>query len=338
MKAVGLSKHLPIDHPESLLDLDLPEPAPGARDLRVAVKAVAVNPVDTKERSRGTGVQNPPRVLGWDAAGVVEATGSDVKLFKPGDEVYYAGDITRSGSNAEYQLVDERIVGRKPQNLSFAEAAALPLTTLTAWEALFSRLRVSEAGADQGRSILIVGGAGGVGSIAIQIAKRVANLKVVATASRESTVAWCRELGADAVIDHGGDLLAQLQALGMPGVDFILCTHDPDRHFPALAQAVLPQGLICSILALTKPADFTPLFRKSAGIVWELMFTRSMFATRDMEEQHRILNRMAQLLEAGEVRSTLKDVLGPVNAANLKRAHAQIESGRTIGKLVLEGF
>jgi zinc-binding alcohol dehydrogenase family protein len=338
MKAVGLRNYLSIDHPESLLDVDLPEPVPSGYDLLVAVKAIAVNPVDTKERIRGTKTESPPRVLGWDAAGVVQAVGDKVSLFRPGDEVFYAGDITRAGCNAELQLVDERIVGRKPKSVSFAEAAALPLTSLTAWEALFDRLRIDTQGAHRNRTVIMVGGAGGVGSIATQLAKRVAGLRVIATASRPESEAWCRELGADEIIDHSRDIVAQLQTKGIAGVDYALITHEPDRHFPPLANALLPQGLIASILPFAQPPDLSLLFRKSSGIVWELMFTRAMFKTPDMIEQHHILNRVADLLDARDIRSTLKEVLGKINAANLKRAHAQLESGRSIGKLVLEGF
>lgn len=338
MKAVGLRNYLGLDHPESLLDVELPEPVPSGHDLKVAVKAIAVNPVDTKERIRGTKTEDPPRVLGWDAAGVVQSVGEKVTLFRPGDEVFYAGDVTRPGSNAEYQLVDERIVGHKPKSLSFAEAAALPLTSLTAWEALFDRLHIDTQGAHRDRTVIIVGGAGGVGSIAIQLAKRVASLKVIATASRSESAAWCRELGADEIVDHSGDLVAQLQNSKIAGVDYALITHDPDKHFPAIVNALLPQGLIASILAFKQPPDLSPLFRKSGGIVWELMFTRPMCNTRDMIQQHHILNRVSQLLDARDIRSTLNNVIGKINAANLKNAHAQLESGSAIGKLVLEGF
>jgi zinc-binding alcohol dehydrogenase family protein len=339
MKAVGLRNYLTLDHPESLLDVELPKPIAQGHDVLVAVRAVAVNPADTKERVRGgSKTEDPPRVLGWDAAGVVESVGESVTLFRPGDEVYYAGALTRSGTNAEFQLVDERIVGRKPKSLSFAQAAALPLTSLTAWEALFDRVHIDAQGKHRGRSVLIVGGAGGVGSIAIQLSKKVAGLKVIATASRPESEKWCRELGADDVVNHNGDLLTQLKTKNIAGVDYAFITNDPDKHFASLAEALLPQGLIVSILPFKQPPDMTPLFRKSAGVVWELMFTRPLFGTSDMIEQHHILNRVADLVDSGVVRTTLHDVVGPLNAANLKRAHAKLESGQAIGKIVLEGF
>jgi len=338
MKAVGLLKYLPIADAESLLDLVLPKPQADGRDLLVAVKAVAVNPVDTKVRAPKNKIESAPRVLGWDAAGVVEAVGPEVTLFKPGDAVFYAGDVTRPGSNSEFQLVDERIVGRKPASLSFAEAAALPLTAITAWEGLFDRLRISSEGADRGKRLLIVGGAGGVGSIAIQIAKRVAGLQVITTASRPETIAWCRELGADEVVDHHGDLAANLKARGIEAVDYILCCNDTDQHFPALARLIAPQGTICTIVENARPLPVELLKSKSAAFAWEFMFARSMFQTPDMIEQHHLLNRVAGLIEGGTLRTTLKGVLGPINAATLKRAHAQLESGKAIGKLVLEGF
>lgn len=338
MKAVALLKYLPIAHPESLLDVELPKPLPAGRDLLVAVKAVAVNPVDYKVRSPKDKLEAAPKVLGWDAAGVVEAVGPEVTLFKPGDKVFYAGDITRPGSNSEFQLVDERIVGRKPRSLSYAESAALPLTAITAWEALFDRLRVARDGADRGRRLLILGAAGGVGSIAIQIAKKVAELEVIATASRPETAAWCRELGADHVIDHRGDLAAQLRALGIAGVDWVLCAADTEPYLKALAEAILPQGLICAIVGAPRPLDVELLKNKSAGLVWEFMFTRAMYTTPDMIEQHRLLNRVAELIDTGTLRTTLKGVLGPIDAVTLKRAHALLESGTAIGKLVLEGF
>lgn len=338
MKAVGLLKYLPIEHPEALLDFELPRPQPAGRDLLVAVKAVAVNPVDYKMRAPKDKVESTPRVLGWDAAGVVEAAGPEATLFKPGDAVYYAGDITRQGSNSELQLVDERIVGRKPRNLGFAEAAALPLTAITAWEGLFDRLHISPEGADRGKRLLILGGAGGVGSIAIQIAGRVAGLEVIATASRPESAAWCRGLGAHQVIDHHGDLAAQLRALGIAGVDYVLCATAIEPYLEALAEAILPQGAICAITGAPRPLDMELLKNKSAAFAWEFMFTRSMFQTPDMIEQHRLLDRVAGLVEAGTLRTTLNGVLGRIDAATLRRAHALLESGKAIGKLVLEGF
>ena len=338
MKAIGLYRYLPIDDPESLLDLEVEEPKPAGRDLLVEVKAIAVNPVDYKSRAPRPQVESTPKILGWDVAGVVKAAGPETTLFKPGDAVYYAGSRTRQGGNSELHLVDERIVGRKPRNLRFADAAALPLTTLTAWEALFDRLGISKTGADAGRSVLIVGGAGGVGSIAIQLARRLARLRVIASASRPESSTWARELGADEVVDHTKDLAPQLAALGRPEVDYILCCNSTDHHFPGFAAIVAPQGKICSIVNTTRPVDLAPLMQKSVTFAWELMFTRPMFQTADMIVQHQILDEAAGLLESGTLRTTAATRLSPINAANLKKAHALLEDGHVVGKIVLEGF
>lgn len=338
MKAIGLTQYLPITDPASLQDVEVATPTPTGRDLLIKVEAVSVNPVDVKVRGQNAPAESAPRILGWDAAGTVAAVGPDVSLFKVGDPVYYAGSITRAGANSEYHLVDERIVGAKPASLDFAQAAALPLTTITAWEALFERLGISKDGADAGKTILIVGGAGGVGSIAIQLAKQLAKLTVIATASRPESVKWCRDLGADAVIDHFGDMPALFKALGHAHADYVLCLNDTDKHFPAMAALVAPQGTICSIVGNTAPLAMEQLMRKSAGFVWEMMFTRSMFGTPDMIEQHKLLNAAAALIDAGSIKSTLGEKYGTINAANLRRAHAALESGRTIGKIVLAGF
>jgi NADPH:quinone reductase len=338
MKAVGLYRYLPIEDPESLLDLEVEEPQAAGRDLLVEVKAVAVNPVDYKTRAPKPQVETAPKILGWDVAGVVKAVGPDVTLFKPGDTVYYAGSRTRPGGNSERHLVDERIVGRKPRSLRFAEAAALPLTTLTAWEALFERMGISKTGAHGGRTVLVIGGAGGVGSIAIQLARRLARLRVIATASRPESSAWARELGADAVIDHTKDLAGQLADLGRPDVDYILCCNSTDAHFPAFAGIIAPQGKICSIVSTQKPVDLAPLMQKSVTFAWELMFTRPTFQTADMQLQHQILDEAAALVEADTLKTTVATRLSPINAANLRRAHAQLEGGHVVGKIVLEGF
>ena len=338
MKAVGLYRYLPIDDPESLLDLEVEAPQATGRDLLVEVKAVAVNPVDYKSRAPRPQVESAPKILGWDVAGVVKAAGPEATLFKPGDAVYYAGSRTRPGGNSELHLVDERIVGRKPRRLGFAEAAALPLTTLTAWEGLFDRLGISKTGGDAGRAVLIIGGAGGVGSIAIQLARRLARLRVIATASRPESDTWVRELGADEVIDHTRDLAAQLKALGRPEVEYILCCNSTDRHFPAFAPIIAPQGKICAIVGTQKPVDLAPLMQKSVTFAWELMFTRPMFQTADMIVQHQILDEAATLVEAGTLKSTAATRLAPINAANLKKAHALLEDGHVVGKIVLEGF
>ncbi|MFG0320249.1 MAG: zinc-binding alcohol dehydrogenase family protein [Planctomycetota bacterium JB042] len=338
MRAIGLRRYLPVADESSLLDLDLPKPRAEGHDLLVAVRAVSVNPVDTKVRAPKEGTEDPPRILGWDAAGVVEAVGPDVTLFRPGDEVFYAGSITRPGANSEFHLVDERIVGRKPKSASFAEAAALPLTGITAWEALFDRMAIPRDGGAEGSSLLVLGGAGGVGSIAIQIAKRIAKMRVIATASREESRRWCLELGADHVVDHHGDVPAQLAAIGLAEVDRVFCLHDTDGHWETMTAVVAPQGHVCSIVETTGPVDLGALKAKSATFSWEFMFTRSMFGTDDMIEQHHLLEEISALVDAGRLRTTSAEVLGPIDAANLREAHARIETGRTIGKLVLEGW
>ncbi|HZV99294.1 MAG TPA: zinc-binding alcohol dehydrogenase family protein [Methylophilaceae bacterium] len=343
MKAVGLYRYLPIDNDESLLDLELPRPTPVGYDLLVRIHAVAVNPVDTKVRRPGLRnpadkVETTPKVLGWDAAGEVVTIGSDCTLFKPGDRVFYAGDITRPGSNAEYQLVDERIVGHMPASLGYAQAAALPLTSVTAWESLFDRLGiVLDTKRNLDKSILIIGAAGGVGSIAIQLASNVAGLEVIATASRPESSQWVKELGAKHVINHRGDLAPQMTALDI-APDYILCCNDTDAYFNTMAELIKPQGRICSIVETTQPVDIGLLKNKSASFGWELMFTRPMFKTPDMIEQHHILERMADLVDKGMLRTTLSETLSPINAANLRKAHAQLESGTTIGKVVLSGW
>jgi NADPH2:quinone reductase len=338
MKAIGLTKYLPITDSASLVDLELSKPEAVERDLLVSVHAISVNPVDVKIRAPKDGVEDPPRILGWDAAGIVEAVGPDVTLFTPGDEVFYAGSITRPGTNSEFHLVDERIVGKKPKSLSFAEAAALPLTSITAWEALFDRMGICRNGSDAGKSLLVLGGAGGVGSIAIQVAKQVAKLNIIATASREESRRWCLELGADHVVNHREDIPAQLKSIGFEHVDNVLCLNNTDGHWSTMVEVVAPQGNICSIVKTSAPVDIRPLMTKSATFSWELMFTRSMFGTPDMVEQHRLLNEVSSLVDAGKVRTTTAEVMGSINAATLRKAHAQIETGRTIGKLVLEGW
>ncbi|AET89349.1 NADPH:quinone reductase [Burkholderia sp. SFA1] len=338
MKAIGLTRYLPISNPESLVDIELAKPTPTGRDLLVKIEAIAVNPVDTKVRAPKDKVEDAPRVLGWDAAGVVEAVGPDVTLFKAGDPVYYAGDITRQGANSEFHLIDERIVGAKPKSLDFTCAAALPLTTITAWEALFERLGVSAEGKDAGKSVLIIGGAGGVGSIGIQLAKRVAKLQVIATASRPESVKWAEDLGADHIVNHFGDIAQQMKDIGFAQVDYVLIFNDTDRHFPAAAEVVKPQGGICTIVENAKPVAVELLKSKSAAFHWEFMFTRAMFKTPDMIEQHKLLSEVARLIDAGTIRTTLGRNLGTINASNLREAHRLLEEGRTVGKLVLTGF
>jgi NADPH:quinone reductase len=311
-------------------DIELPKPAPAGRDLLVKVEAISVNPVDYKQRK----VDSPaPRVLGWDAAGTVEAAGPEVTLFKPGDAVYYAGDVTRPGANSEFHLVDERIVGRKPKRLDFAQAAAIPLTAITAWEAFFDRMKIDIGGEDAGKRMLIIGGAGGVGSIGIQLAK-IAGLSVIATASRPESIAWVKELGADEVVDHRKDLASQI---GKP-VDYIANFNDLDTHWAAMGQLIAPQGSMVAIVGNQKPMPMDVVRSKSATMCWELMFTRPRFKTADMIEQHRLLDQVADWLDSGKLRGTLKETLSPISAANLRKAHEKLESGTMIGKLVLKGW
>ncbi|GGD36954.1 zinc-binding alcohol dehydrogenase family protein [Pseudoxanthomonas indica] len=338
MKAVGLTRYLPIDDPDSLQDIELAKPEPTGHDLLVRVEAVSVNPVDTKVRSPKANVEAQPKILGYDAAGVVEAVGDQVTLFKPGDEVYYAGDITRSGSNAQFQLADERIVGRKPATLDFAQAAAMPLTTITAWELLFHRMPFSIDTECNGRSLLVIAGAGGVGSIAIQLARR-AGFQVIATASRAETIAWCRQMGAQQVIDHRQPLAPQLKTIGFEQVDVVLNFASTDRYWEQVGEIIAPLGHVGLIVEPAEPLRIgDPYKAKSVGIHWEMMFARPRFRTPDMIEQHRLLNRAASLIDAGELRSTQATTLGVINAANLREAHHQLESGATIGKLVLAGW
>lgn len=335
MKAIVYTQHgLPIDDPQALLDTELPMPPVGPHDLLVEVRAVSVNPVDTKIRL-GAAVSEP-RVLGWDASGVVRAVGSAVTLFAPGDEVFYAGSITRPGSNSQFQAVDERIVGRKPRNLGFAEAAALPLTSITAWELLFDRLRVAEGGG-AGQSLLIIGAGGGVGSILTQLARQLTQLTVIGSASRDATRAWVQKLGAHHTVDHTRPMQPQLAALGLPQVDIVISLTHTDHHYADIIEALAPQGQLALI---DDPAtlDAVPLKRKSISLHWELMFTRSMFGTADMVRQHELLNRVAAMIEEGTLTTTLGEHYGAINAANLRRAHALIESNRAIGKIVLEHF
>ncbi len=334
MKAIGLTHYLPIEDPNSLQDIEIDKPQPTGRDLLVRIEAIAVNPVDTKVRAPKDDVEETPRILGWDAAGVVEAVGDEVTLFKAGDEVYYAGDITRSGAYADFQLVDERIVGRKPSALSFAEAAGLPLTTITAYEAFFDRLDLDRNGGNRGETLLIIGGAGGVGSMGIQLAKA-AGLTVIATASRPETVAWVEDLGADHAINHREPLRPQIEALGLSFVDHIAIFNDTDGHWDAVTDLIRPQGRIVSIVENERPLSFDTLKTKAAGLIWEFMFARSMFNTPDMIEQHKLLSYVADEIDAGRLRSTVSETLTPINAANLRTAHALIESGKAKGKITI---
>jgi NADPH2:quinone reductase len=338
MKAVALTRYLPIDDPESLVDVELPKPVAGAHDLLVRVEAVSVNPVDTKVRSPKPQVEAQPKVLGYDAAGTVEAVGESATGFKPGDRVYYAGDVTRPGSDAEYQLVDARLVGHAPQSLNLADAAALPLTAITVWELLFQRMPFDSEHGGEGRSLLIIAGAGGVGSIAIQLARR-AGFTVIATASRPETIAWCREMGAQHVIDHRKPLGPQLAALGSTQIDAALNLASTERYWEALGELLAPQGHVGLIVEPATALNIgDPYKAKCIGIHWEMMFARPRFKTADQAEQGRILERVAALIDAGELRSTRTETLTPINAANLREAHRRLESGTSIGKLVLAGW
>ncbi|MGJ8725848.1 MAG: zinc-binding alcohol dehydrogenase family protein [Roseibacillus sp.] len=334
MKAVAYQASLPISDPNALLDVDLPAPEATSRNLLVRVEAVSVNPVDTKIRLRQEPAEGKYAVLGWDAAGVVEAVGSGVTLFKPGDKVWYAGAIDRPGCNSELHLVDERIVAKMPTSLSFPEAAALPLTTITAWEILFDRLQFSSSSTG---NLLIIGAAGGVGSIMIQLAKQLTNLTVIATASRPETQQWVRDLGADHVINHRNALDQELKALNIPTVQAIATLTNTDQHLPALAEAIAPQGKI-AIIDDPDTLDIMPFKTKSVSWHWELMFTRSLFQTEDMVKQHQLLTKAANLIDSGKIKTTLNKTFGTINAPNLRSAHELIESGRSQGKIVLEGF
>ena len=336
MKAVGYKIPGTIDAEASLVDIDLAQPSPTGRDILVEVKAVSVNPVDYKVRRSAAPQDGEWKVLGWDAAGVVRTVGPDVTLFQPGDEVFYAGSIARPGSNAELHLVDERIVGKKPVSLDWAEAAALPLTTLTAWESLFDRLDVAKPVPGAAPAILIIGGAGGVGSIAVQIARQCTNLTVIATASRPEIQAWVAALGAHHVIDHSKPMTAQIKALGIAPAFVFSTTHTAD-HVAEIAELIAPQGRFGLI---DDPAGFDiMLFKhKAVSIHHEFMFTRPIYGTADMAEQGRILNEASRLIDDGKLRTTLTERFSPINAANLKQVHALIETGKARGKVVLEGF
>ena len=336
MKAIAYQNPLPITDPLSLQDVDLPEPQPGARDLLVQVGAIAVNPVDTKMRMRSSPAAGQWAVLGWDAAGTVRAVGPQVSLFKPGDRVWYAGAIHRPGANSELHLVDERIAALAPRSLSDAEAAALPLTAITAWEMLFDRLCVPR---DANDALLVIGAAGGVGSILVQLARQLTGLTVIGTASRPQTQTWVRDLGAHHVVDHSRPLAAELQAAGLPAPRYVVSLTQTDQHFAQIAELIAPQGRFGLI---DDPApgslDVTLLKRKAVSLHWELMFTRSLFETPDMVEQHRLLSEVARRVDEGTLGTTVGEHFGAINAANLRRAHAHLESGQARGKIVLEGF
>ncbi|MCV9930178.1 zinc-binding alcohol dehydrogenase family protein [Flavobacterium sp. LS1R49] len=336
MKAIGFKTSLPIEKQDSFIEFETPKPIPGANDLLVKINAISVNPVDFKIRQNSAvdTILDTPKIIGWDAVGIVEGIGKNVSLFKVGDEVFYAGDITKQGSNAEYQIIDERIVGKKPKSVTDEEAAVMPLTSLTAWEILFDRIRINQE-KDKGKIILIIGGAGGVGSIATQLAKKIAGLTVIATASRPETIAWCKEQGADYVVNHK-NLIAEVRELGFQYVDFILDFVDTNAYWDIMVELIKPQGHIASITGSSNPIVLNKLKNKSASFSWELMYTRSMFQTDDMQEQHVILNKIADLLDNQTIKSTLNETFTGLTAANLKKAHQLLESGKTIGKIAIK--
>ena len=335
MKAIGFRKSLPIAEKDSFIEFETAKPSPSGFDLLVKVGAVSMNPVDFKVRQSAAKdiILDEPKIIGYDAVGTVVSVGEKVGLFKEGDEVYYAGDLTRSGSNAAFQLIDERIVGTKPKSLRIQEAAAIPLTGLTAWEAIFDRMKVDPNKA-KGKSILILAGAGGVGSIAIQIAKQVAGLTVIATASRDETQDWCKSMGADFVVNHH-DLQSEMERIGHKEVDYILDCVDINGYWEALNDIIKPQGHIVTITGSNEPLNLMLLKNKSVSFSWEFMFTRSMYTTEDIIRQHEILNEIADLVDKGILKSTLKTELKGFSVENFKKAHEMQESGKSIGKTVI---
>ncbi len=336
MKAVGFKTSLPITEENSFIEFETGKPTPVNQELLVKIKAISVNPVDFKIRQNSAKdtVLEQPKIIGWDAVGVVEAVGENVSLFNIGDEVFYAGDITKQGSNAEYQVIDERIVGKKPKTLTNEASGAMPLTALTAWEILFDRMRISSE-KDKGKTLLIIGGAGGVGSIAIQLAKKLLGLKVIATASRPETIAWCKQMGADIVVNHK-DLVNEVRKEGIQFVDFIVDFVDANYYWDSMAELIKPQGHIASITGSAVPVLLNKLKTKSVTFSWELMYTRSTFQTEDMIEQHHILNKIADLLDEGVLVNTLQETLEGLTADNFKLAHTKLESGKTIGKIAIK--
>ena len=335
MQAVATYKALPCEEPRALVDLELPDPTPGDRDLLIRVEAVSVNPADYRMRLRKAD-DGQAAVLGWDVAGTVEQVGKRAETsFAPGDRVFYSGDLNRQGANCELHAVDARIVGHRPLTLSAAQAAALPLTALTAWEALFERIGIVRIDEGAVRTMLILGGAGGVGSMAVQLAKTVPGLRVLATASSPESQAWCRRLGADEVLDHSQDLRGQLVSIGLTEVEYVLILSHPDEHFDAVSELLAPHGTICCVVPFNQPTDLNRLMRKSARFAWEFMFTRPMFHTSDLIKQSSILNEIARMVDTGLLVSTMSEDMGFICAANLRRAHARLEQGHTLGKLVL---
>ena len=337
MRAVGYQKSLLITDKDALVDIDLPVPEAKGHDLLVEVKAVSVNPVDTKIRKRAEPPAGEWKVLGWDAAGIVRAVGPAVRRFRPGDAVYYAGAVTRQGCDSEFHLVDEGIVGKKPVTLNWAEAAALPLTAITAWEMLFDRLDITRPIPGVPQCILIIGAGGGVGSMAVQLARRLGNVTVIGTASRPETAEWAKSLGAQYIVDHSKPLAEQVEALGLGPVGYVFSITETDRHFAEVVKLIGPQGRF-GLIDDPPALDVMPFKAKSVSTHWELMFTRSTFQTADMIRQAEILEEVSNLVDAGLLQTTLSEVLGPINATTLRHAHVLLESGKVRGKIVLEGF
>ncbi len=335
MKAIGYQKSLPIENELSLQDIELETPAAHGHDILVEVKAVSVNPVDFKIRQAMPAADGEYKVIGWDATGVVKSVGENVSLFKPGDKVWYAGDITRSGSNAQFQLVDERIVGHMPSSLSYGEAAALPLTSITAWELLFDRLNVAKN--DGSKSILVIGAAGGVGSIMVQLLKQRTKLNIIASASRAETISWLEDLGADTIVNHRNPLSEEFAAKNLSEVDYVVSLNNTEQHLPEIEKVVKPQGQF-ALIDDPETLNIVPFKNKSVSVHWELMFTRSLFKTDDMQEQHVILNNVATMIDLGQIKTTVGEHLGKINAANLRKAHQHLETQTAKGKVVLEGF
>ena len=335
MKAIGYQKSLPIENELSLQDIELETPAAHGHDILVEVKAVSVNPVDFKIRQAMPAADGEYKVIGWDATGVVKSVGENVSLFKPGDKVWYAGDITRSGSNAQFQLVDERIVGHIPSSLSYGEAAALPLTSITAWELLFDRLNVAKN--DGSKSILVIGAAGGVGSIMVQLLKQRTKLNIIASASRAETISWLEDLGADTIVNHRNPLSEEFAAKNLSEVDYVVSLNNTEQHLPEIEKVVKPQGQF-ALIDDPETLNIVPFKNKSVSVHWELMFTRSLFKTDDMQEQHVILNNVATMIDLGQIKTTVGEHLGKINAANLRKAHQHLETQTAKGKVVLEGF
>lgn len=341
MKAIGYLNSLEITQENSLIEFEQTTPSPTGHDLLVKIAAISVNPVDTKVRMRAQPENGEHKILGWDAVGEVVEVGDAVSIYKKGDKVWYAGDLTRPGTNAEYHLVDERIVGHKPKSVFDAEAAAFPLTTITAWELLFDRLQIQQSTAEDTRhtqQILVIGAAGGVGSILVQLASKLTNALIIGTASREESQQWVTELGADHVIDHRQPLSEELERIGITNVSHVIGLNATEQHFSEIAKVIAPQGKFALIDDPSTPLDISLLKMKSVSLHWEFMYTRSMFATDDMAKQGELLNKVADLIDAGEIKTTMGQHYGTISADNLKRAHADLESGKTIGKIVLEGF